>query len=377
MTQKLATVHSEVPYRVLCIDGGGMRGIYTAAYLDELVKRYASHRNLAGIGLDIGKAFDLIVGTSTGAIIAAGIAAAVPPSEILKLYRKEGPNIFPSKIPSGVNWTLLKQLWTRPRLLATGEKALADALEKVFGTITIGELYKKRGIGLAIPAVEMARHHAWIFKTSHLPNSIGRDDDYQISDVCRATSAAPLYRSLAALDNPNGEGYRVFADGGLYANTPVMVGLIDALQMTEPNQHIQIFGLGNCKRPAGQAIKKSAVHRGLGDWKFGGEAASLAIDAQEEVAWEMARLLARHVERRLDLIQFPRGAVSASAMAFLDLDETSIEAADVMVAQAQADVIGTLTACADEENATGRALKQLLMDIPPYTVDKRSTQEEH
>ena len=63
------------PFRVLSIDGGGMRGLYTAAYLSSLVQRYSVTRGEAG--LDIGKGFDLITGTSTGAIIACGLAAGV------------------------------------------------------------------------------------------------------------------------------------------------------------------------------------------------------------------------------------------------------------------------------------------------------------
>ena len=59
-------------FRVLSIDGGGMRGIYTATYLDALERAFATRRNLPG-GLDIGKAFQLIVGTSTGAVI--GVAS--------------------------------------------------------------------------------------------------------------------------------------------------------------------------------------------------------------------------------------------------------------------------------------------------------------
>ena len=58
--------------RVLSIDGGGMRGLYTAAYLSSLVQRYAKTRG--EVSLDIGKGFDLITGTSTGAIIACALA---------------------------------------------------------------------------------------------------------------------------------------------------------------------------------------------------------------------------------------------------------------------------------------------------------------
>jgi uncharacterized protein len=54
------------PYRVLTLDGGGMRGIYTAAYLHGLITAFARERKVEY--LDLGKGFDLIVGTSTGAM---------------------------------------------------------------------------------------------------------------------------------------------------------------------------------------------------------------------------------------------------------------------------------------------------------------------
>lgn len=356
-------------YRVLCIDGGGMRGIYTAAYLDELGRRYAAHRDISGVGLDLGKGFDLIVGTSTGAIIAVALAMGITPATILELYQKEGAKIFPVKLPNGVSWALAKQLWTRPKHLEDGNQALSKALEDVFGTMTIGELYEHRQIALAIPAVEMSRHHAWVFKTPHLPNTVGRDNGYHLRDVCLATSAAPIYRSLAAIDNPDAVGHQVFADGGLFANTPVLIGLIDALQMTQGNQRIEIFGLGNCKRPEGDFIGKNETHLGLDAWKFGGRAAALALDAQEDVSWHMARLLCKHVDRQVNLVRFPQGVVAANLLQYLDLDETRPAAAEALIMQARADVVETLAHCADDENNNGQRLRALLMDIPPYSVD--------
>jgi len=64
------------PFRVLSVDGGGMRGIYTAAYLAWLSDRFARERGLPN--LDVGKGFDLVTGTSTGAIIACAAAMGVP-----------------------------------------------------------------------------------------------------------------------------------------------------------------------------------------------------------------------------------------------------------------------------------------------------------
>src|SRR3546814_6772795 len=114
--------------------------------------------------------------------------------------------------------------------------------------------------------------------------------------LVRSTSAAPVYRSLAAVDHSDGgasAGYNVFADGGLWANNPVLVGLIDALEMTRPDQKIEIFCLGTCPRPAGEQLARSDLHRGLVQWRFGGLAASLSIDAQEFAYDNMARKIGR------------------------------------------------------------------------------------
>ena len=65
--------HVVPPYRVLSLDGGGMRGIYTAAFLARLTDQFARIRNEAA--LDLGRGFDLITGTSTGAIVGCALAA--------------------------------------------------------------------------------------------------------------------------------------------------------------------------------------------------------------------------------------------------------------------------------------------------------------
>src|SRR5260370_32622293 len=87
------------PFRVLSLDGGGMRGIYTAEYLSCLAE--GSAKRTGRSSLDIGKAFDLIVGTSTGAIVGCALAAAVPLSEVVSLYKKNGKLIFPRRVPAG------------------------------------------------------------------------------------------------------------------------------------------------------------------------------------------------------------------------------------------------------------------------------------
>ena len=108
---------------------------------------------------------------------------------------------------------------------------LRKALTAKLKDQTIEGIYADRGIGLAIPAVEMSQHRSWVFKTPHLKDTTShRDDNYKLVDVCLATTAAPVYRSMAAVDHPdnmNG-GYNVFVDGGLcsllhqHQNAPVI-----------------------------------------------------------------------------------------------------------------------------------------------------------
>lgn len=354
--------------RVLAIDGGGMRGVYTSVYLSALAKEIAKKRGTGA--LDVGKAFDLIVGTSTGGIIACALAAGVSLDEVTNLYRKHGKEIFPRKMPSRFNFDLFCQLFNRQNYLARGTKALQRVLEKdeAFGNETIGQVYDRRGIALAIPAVEMTRHKSWVFKTSHLNGT--RDNGFRLVDVCLATSAAPLYRSMARVENPTSPGnYHVFVDGGLWANNPVMVGLIDAVQMAEPDERIEIFSLGTCPRPAGDIFEAGDMHRGLMQWKFGAEAASTAIDAQEYAYDNMAGLLAKHLDRQCHVVRFPRGELSAKAMPYLDLDETSEKAMQVLSEQAQADVSVALSSYDRADDGGGRFFASLLNDLP--LVDKQ------
>lgn len=350
-------------YRVLSLDGGGMRGTYTATYLSRVASGFARRRGIAGI--DIGRAFDLIVGTSTGGIIACGLAKGVPLETMVDLYRDHGPAIFPKKLPSGLGGVPL-DVALRPAALRSGERALRQALEAILGPVTMAQVYEERGIALAIPAVEMSQHRSWVFKTAHVPTSKGRDDQYRLVDVCLATSAAPIYRSMAAVGHPEGGGgYNVYVDGGLWANNPVLVGLIDALEVTGPGDRIEIYCLGTCPVPAGEQVALADLYRGLSEWKFGGEAASLSIDAQAFAFDNMARMIARHVDRECRIIRFPSDKVPAALLPFLDLDDTRAAAMGALVNQARSDADMTNSRCGGEQDEVAALICALFEDAPP------------
>ena len=352
----------ERPLRVLTIDGGGMRGIYSAAFLHELAALFASKRQC--LPLDIGKGFDLIVGTSTGAIVACALAIGEPMSKVVDLYRKHGPKIFPERVPSSTI-SVLAQMPRRSSINRRGAEALKSALSDVMGTKTFRNVTQDRGIALSIPAVEMSQQQSWVFKTGHWGGS--RDDNTLLVDACLATSAAPIFRSLAAIDDRGGlGGHTVFADGGLWANNPVLVGLLDAVKM-DNKRPIEIFALGTYPKPDGERIAKKNLDRGYVDWQFGAKAAAVSISAQEFAFDNMARLFAAEftkLGRSIRVVRFPKGELRPDIVPHLELDNSSEEAMSALIDQARADVNRAKSACDDEMNSTGQLIKGLFENMP-------------
>ena len=353
----------ERPYRVLSLDGGGMRGIYTGAFLARLTDQFA--RLKGEPALDLGLGFDLITGTSTGAIVGCALAVGRPMADVVSLYREHGPKIFPHRLTG--KRSAVYRATQGNRFVRAGDKALREALQAVLGNTTMLDVFADRNISLSIPAVLMSEHRAWVFKKT--PKSGVRDDRYPLVDVCMATSAAPIYRSLAAIDDPNTPGgpQQVFADGGLWANNPIMVGLVDALTIAVPDRPIEIFSLGTCPRPEGDHLDAESAHRSMLDWRFGADVAPLSISAQEFAFDNMARLLANAISgcgRPIRRVRFPNKPVPASMMPYLALDDTRSEAMDRLVAQANTDADLTKSACDDLNNEDGRMIKRLMHDLP-------------
>jgi uncharacterized protein len=351
------------PYRVLSLDGGGMRGVYTAAFLDRLATQFAGARGVEC--LDLGKGFDLITGTSTGAIVACALAVGRPMDEIARLYRDHGRQIFPHRIKGTLS--AIHRMLVGSYYVERGDTALRGALSEVLGATTMLDVFQKRGISLSIPAVLMSSHRSWVFKKT--PKSGVRDERYALVDVCMASSAAPIFRSLAAVEDPNDEHgvAQVFADGGLWANNPIMVGLIDALHCAPKEAPIEIYSLGTCSRPEGEYIAPRKVHRSILGWKMGAEAAGLSITAQEFAFDNMARFIGNtltELGRSVTRVRFPKKDVSADTMKFLALDDARPQAVRRLIQQARIDADLAKSACDDPNNSDGRMVRALMMGLP-------------
>lgn len=188
--------------KILCIDGGGIKGLFSAKILEEIENR---------MGNPIYTYFDMISGTSTGAIIAAGLSLDIPASEICELYIKNASVIFP-QTNKAFHW--IKRLFF-PKY---NNEALIVQLQKVFQDMTIGHCKTR----LLIPSYNLSTGSTQVFKTSH-SKDLEYDYKRKIVDVLLATTAAPTYLP------PHRTLTGTYVDGGIGANNPSLLALVEAI----------------------------------------------------------------------------------------------------------------------------------------------------
>ncbi|WP_439126496.1 CBASS cGAMP-activated phospholipase [Photobacterium sanguinicancri] len=210
-------------FRILALDGGGLRGTFTAAVLakwDDMLK--------AGGGNDLISHFDLVAGTSTGAILAIGLAMGLTPREILEFYKENGPQIFP-KDRKLRHWLKSKHDSTTLRGLLTdvyGDKTLeADSLCR-----------------LVIPTVRAKHGQAEAIVTPHSPDRTAYRGILAV-DAALASSAAPTYFDEVTIDGA--VALETFLDGGVWANNPILPALAEAVRYLKiPLDRIDVLSIG-------------------------------------------------------------------------------------------------------------------------------------
>ena len=300
------------PYRVLALDGGGIRGYYTTRLLELL---------LAGIGadparVDFGRLFDLIVGTSTGSLIGAALAAGVPLPRVSALYRERGPVIFPRPAPIG-RWNLLwcAAHWRRASADAT---ALRDALERLLGGMTLAELYAQRGVALCVTVTDLGAARSRVFATPH--GAADRDcADLRLVDLCMASSAAPMLLPPIRLPRRGGDD-TLCCDGGLWATSPVGPAIGEALAVAAVERPVEILSIGTCAMRVPSTALGGSSGTGIGLWIRGLRALQVAGDAQATAAVDFARQLVLHLQRPVRLVRLRDPEATDSEATIVRLD---------------------------------------------------------
>jgi uncharacterized protein len=203
--------------KILCIDGGGIRGVFALAILEAMEEE---------CGTPIGDLFDVIAGTSTGAIIAASIALKKEMSEVLKSYQIYGLKIFVRQSSVG----FFKSVYS--------DRYLRKFFKKAFGETTLKDIEKP----LLIPAVDITHGKPYVHRSNFgFPNHSNLET--KLWDAVLSSCSAPIYFP------PNNVNNRYLSvDGGLWANNPSLVCLTEAIHFFKksmPDIHILSLGTGN------------------------------------------------------------------------------------------------------------------------------------
>ncbi|MEO0435226.1 MAG: CBASS cGAMP-activated phospholipase [Cyanobacteria bacterium J06656_5] len=204
-------------FQVLSLDGGGLKGLFSIALLANWEKNQ---------GTRVSDHFDLIVGTSTGGIIALALGLGFKAEEVRDLYVTQGEKIFPpSMMGDAKQWLDVKYSSEGLKVVLLGflkNKRLGDS--------------RKR---LLIPAFDPKFEGIHIFKTPH-HRRLKTDYRESAVHVAMATSAAPTYFQSHVRDS----GLEL-VDGGVWANNPVMLGVTEAMGYLQRQQdEIAVLRIG-------------------------------------------------------------------------------------------------------------------------------------
>ena len=241
-----------MPFRILSIDGGGIRGIIPALILSEMERR---------ANKPVSEMFDLVAGTSTGGILALGLLAPgadgrprYTAKDMVSMYEEDGPRIF-------------------QRPLFHKIRAVGYAVEEKYPAAGIEEtLHARFGDGwlsetltpVLVTAYDLELREPHFFKTDRALKYARRD--FRLADVARATSAAPTYFEPARIQSRAEDDPVALVDGGVFANNPAACALVEAIcdHGAHPSDMVMLsLGTGEMTRPI---LYDDAKGWGLVNW---------------------------------------------------------------------------------------------------------------
>lgn len=226
-------------YKILCLDGGGIRGLLVAKILERLEATHPGF--LAQV--------DLLAGTSTGGVLALGLAAGLNPRQIGDLYEKSGARVFADS-----PWDDVRDLG---KLIGADydNQPLKEEILNLVGEITLAEL----GTQVLISSFHLDNNppegeklRSWKPKFFHNFPGEDSDGDERVVDVALRTSAAPTFFPI----------YQNFVDGGVVANNPSMCALAQALHPKTGQQRLEDVRLLSI----GTGVNPKYLTPGTPDW---------------------------------------------------------------------------------------------------------------
>ena len=263
-------------YKILSIDGGGIRGIIPA----RLLERLQIHKP------GLVQEFDLYAGTSTGAVLAAGFAYGFQPRFMRQMYQGFGVEVFADSL-----WDDLRDL----KYLIGADYSLDNLkalLERVIGSTTLGDLPKKVLIATFDLKDESHDPPRWKPKFFHNYPEPGGDEEQSLVDVVIRSAAAPVYFQM----------YQGYIDGGVAAINPSTCALAQAFH--EGFLDVRLLSMGTGKNP--RCLEQVDADWGIYQW--GLNLVDMVMDGGSEVAdYQCRQILADQYFRMQPQLPEPIG----------------------------------------------------------------------
>ncbi|MEQ1841810.1 MAG: CBASS cGAMP-activated phospholipase [Verrucomicrobiales bacterium] len=249
------TQFSSPRFQGLAIDGGGFRGLFAAKCIAAWEKE---------TGRRTADCFDFITGTSTGGIIALALGLRIPADEIVSFYLEDGLSLFPTG-PFARKFASARR-WVWPKL---SSRALRTAVQRRLSSdAKLGDCSTR----VVIPAFELGVLKPYLFKTDHHP-LYQTDWQRPAWEIAMSTSAAPTYYPF----HQTSWG-AAFADGGLWANNPALIGFIEATKVLGRSPgDVRILNLGTgCPR---NGAGRPPIRKKLGIVGWASDISEVILDA--------------------------------------------------------------------------------------------------
>ncbi len=279
-------------FKILSIDGGGIRGLIPAKVLSELEAELQKKEP----DKQLHEHFDLICGTSTGAILAIGLALGIPAKELSKFYEENAKIIFPRfvfRFLPRKSRAFFNAIYSNKQLLKKLREVYAEANG---GSDPLMNDLKNK---VCIPAFNGNDGVINVLKTKHHPE-YRRDYKLPAYHVAMSSASAPVYfpPHTFSFKNEFGEGTNInMIDGGIFANNPALIGVFEATDKLDISiGDIAILSLGTGQGK--QIIKQSWRPKNVFDWLFPNpKLVDLVFDTQAQITEQYLLFLQRALSK--------------------------------------------------------------------------------
>lgn len=298
--------HNKV-FKVLSIDGGGIKGLYSAKILEHLEQEY---------GVSLSDYFDLICGTSTGGIIALALSLKIPAKDIVEFYKVDGPRIFNHRSRLRRSIEFAKQLLFK-------SKYSSSELEAALNKVLMDSKIEDSNNLLCIPSFNISTGENRVFKRDY--GNLRWDNNLRMVDVALATSAAPTYFPLHQLKNS------YYVDGGIWANNPALCGLLETIKnfvgRDKEFKSFNILSVASLNHTNGFHIEKkwysffNYKRYSFRDW--GGKLFQVTLDGQSEFVDFFLKSVVEKLSPEGKFVRIPTCEISPENVAHISLDKAN------------------------------------------------------